>query len=147
MIGRVVSTLLLRSSYPRETRERYDGFFKTSVVPLLGPSPEQCTSPVSFMCDDGTPVEIGWVFKPTGETSVQYAIEALSPTDGSPAAPQQNLDILQDLAVAGNCQGFDLSWSRKCTRSLTSQSNLLPQNLKRVSQFFIGEHPPSILKL
>ena len=97
------------------------------------------------MCDDGTPVEIGWVFKPTGETSVQYALEALSSTDGSPIGPQQNLNILQNLAIAGDCNGFDLSWTRKCAQSLTCSSKLLPQKLKRVSQFFIGQYPPSVL--
>ena len=137
-----MSTLLIRSSYPEETRERFDSFFKSSVAPLLGPSPEESTSPVSFMCDDGTPVEIGWVFKPTGETSVQYAIEALSPTDGTPIGPQQNLNILQDLSIDGDCDGFDLSWTRKCTQSFTCPSKLLPQNLKRVSQFFIGQYSP-----
>ena len=91
------------------------------------------------MCDDHTPVEIGWVFKPTGETTVQYAIDALSPTDGAPISPQHNLVILQNLAIAGQCEGFDISWSRKCTQSLLCPPRLLPQDLERVSQFFIGE--------
>ena len=148
VVGRVVSTLLVRSPCLEETRERFNGFFRTSVAPLLGPSPEESTLPVSSMCDDGTPVEIGWVFKPTGETSVQYAIEALSPSDGSPICPQQNLNILQDLAMAGDCNGFDLSWTRKCTQSLACPSKLLPQKLNRVSQFFIGQYPtPSVLRL
>ena len=135
-----MSTLLLRSS--EKTRERFHSFFRTSVAPLLGPSPDKSTWPVSSMCDDGTPVEIGWVFKPTGEMSVQFAIEVLSPIDGSPIAPQQNLIILQVLAIAGECHDFDLSWSRRCTQSLTYLSKLLPQNLKQVSQFFIGQYPP-----
>ena len=94
------------------------------------------------MCDDHTPVEIGWVFKSTGETSVQYAIEALSPTDGSPTSPLQNLVILQNLAIAGQCQGFDISWTRKCTQSLLCSSRLVPHALQRDSQFFIGKHNP-----
>ena len=113
------------------------------VVHLLGPTPDEYNSsqPVSFMCDDKTPVEIGWVFKSTGETSVQYAIEALSPSDGSPVSPQQNLVILQKLAIAGNCQGFDLSWTRKCTQSLLHPSRLLSHDLQRISQFFISKQP------
>jgi len=91
------------------------------------------------MCDDHTPVEIGWVFKPAGEMTVQYAIEALSPTDGSSISPRQNLDILRNLAIAGQCQGFDISWSRKCTQSLVCPSNLVPDVLQRTSQFFISE--------
>ena len=43
------------------------------------------------MRDDGTPAEAGWVFKPTGEMSIQYATNALSPNDGSPTAPQHPL--------------------------------------------------------
>ena len=117
-----MSTLLLQSSYSEKTRERFRSFFRTSVAPLLGPSPDKSTWPVSSMCDDGTPVKIGWVFKPTGEMSVQFAIEALSPIDGSPITPQQNLIILQDLAIAGECHDFDLSWSRRCTQSLASHS-------------------------
>ena len=64
------------------------------------------------------------------------------PSDGSPIGPQQNLKILQHLAIAGDCHRFNLSWTRKCTQSLTLQSKFLPQNLKRVSQFFIGRYPP-----
>ncbi|KAF9654209.1 aromatic prenyltransferase [Thelephora ganbajun] len=140
VIGRVLSTLLSRSSYSEETRIRYDNFFKAFVAPLLGPSPEEYTSssPISFMCDDHTPVEIGWVFKSTGEMSVQYAIEALSPIDGSPISTHQNLIILQNLAAAGQCQGFNVSWSRKCTQSLLYPSRSLPHDLQRDSQFFIG---------
>ena len=142
MIGRVLSTLLIRSSYSEETRIRYNDFFKIHVAPLLGPFPEEnpSTSAVSFMCDDHTPVEIGWVFKPTGETSVQYAIEALSSIDGSPVSPLQNLAILQNLAFVGQCQGFDISWSRRCVQSLLCSSRFVPQGLQRDSQFFIGEN-------
>jgi len=92
------------------------------------------------MCDDHTPVEIGWVFKPTGETSVQYAIEALS-IDGSPISPHQNLSILQNLSLAGQCQGFDISWSRHCVQSLLCSSRFVPRELQRDSQFFIGKQP------
>lgn len=141
VIGRILSTLLSRSSYPEETRTRYDDFFKSSVAPLLGPSPDEYpsgVSPVSFMCDDHTPVEIGWVYKPSGEVSVQYAIEALSPSDGTPISPQQNLTILQYLSTAGQCQDFDITWTRKCTQSLLYPSKFLPSDLQRVSQFFIG---------
>lgn len=141
VIGRVVSTLLVRSSYSEDTRARYDDFFRSSVAPLLGPTPEEYTSssPVSFMCDDNTPVEIGWVFKSTGEMSVQYAIEALSAADGSPICALQNLNILQGLAITGQCEGFDLAWTRKCTQSLLYPTRLLPRDLQRVSQFFIGK--------
>jgi len=62
VIGCALQTLLIRSAYSEEARTRCDGFFETFVVPLLGPP----------------------VFKPAGEMSAQYAIEALSPTDGSP---------------------------------------------------------------
>ena len=144
MIGRVVSTLLIRSSYSEEMRVRYDGFFKASVAPLLGPSPDEytpSTPPASFMCDDHTPVEIGWVFRSTGEMSVQYAIDVLSSINGSPIPAHQNLIILQNLAIAGQCQGFDISWSRKCTQSLLCPSRSLPQDLQRTSQFFIGKQP------
>lgn len=142
--------LLTRSSYSEETRVSYDDFFKTHVVPLLGPSPDEYDSPlgpVSFMCDDHTPVEIGWVFKSTGEMSVQYAIEALSPTNGSPISPQHNLTILQNFAIAGQCHGFDISWSRKCTQSLLYPTNSLPRDLQKVSQFFIGKRPRFVLSL
>jgi hypothetical protein len=91
------------------------------------------------MCDDHTPVEVGWVFKPTGETAVQYAIDTLSAVDGSPIPTPQNLSILQNLAIAGQCHGFDMSWSRKCTQMLLYPSRLLSQDLQMVSQFFIGQ--------
>lgn len=94
------------------------------------------------MCDDHTPLEFGWVFKPTGETSVQYAIEALSPTDGTPCSPTENLEILSSLATNGQCERFDLSWSNKCTQSLLYPSHLLSRKHQRESQFFIGENPP-----
>ena len=140
VIGRVLSTLLARSSYSEETKAGYDEFFKTCVAPLLGPTPGEFTSspPVSFMCDDHTPVEIAWVFKSTGETSVQYAIETLSASDGSPISTPQNLNLLRNLSIAGQCPGFDISWSRKCTQSLLHPTRFLPQDLQRVSQFFIG---------
>lgn len=137
-----MSTLLARSSYSEETRVRYDDFFKVSVAPLLGPAPHEyssTTKPFSFMCDDHTPVEIGWVFKSTGDMSVQYAIEALTAADGSPISPYQNLTILQNLAAAGRCLDFDLSWSQECTQSLLCPSQQLPHHLQRASQFFIGE--------
>ena len=143
VIGRVLSTLLARSSYSEETKAGYDEFFKSAVVPLLGPTPDEyesaASTPVSFMCDDNTPAEIAWVFKSTGEQSVQYAIETLSPSDGSPIPTPQNLSLLQRLAVAGQCQGFDISWSRRCTQSLLYPTRSLPQDLQRMSQFFIGK--------
>ena len=146
--GRVLSMLLIRSSYLEDTRTSHDDFFKSFIVPLLGPTPDEYGSsqPVSFMCDDKTPVEIGWVFKSTGETSVQYAIEALSPSDGSPISPRQNLDILQHLSEVSDCQGFDLSWTHKCTQSLLYPSHLLSHDLQRVSQFFIGKRPHLVRK-
>ena len=139
VIGRVLSTLLARSSYSEETRARYDEHFKSVIVPLLGPTPDEYTTskPASFMCDDHTPAEIAWVFKSTGETSVQYAIETLSAADGSPISPLQNLNILQGLATTGQCRGFDLSWTRKCTQTLLYPSRL-PIHVQRDSQFFIG---------
>jgi len=145
VVGRVLSVLLIRSAYPEETRARYDDFFKTFVAPLLGPSPGEFTSssPTSSMCDDHTPVEIGWVFRSTGGASVHYAIETLSPTDGSPISPRQNLDILRSFAIAGRCQGFDISWSRKCTQSLLCPPQSAPHDLQRVSQFFVGKQPRS----
>jgi DMATS type aromatic prenyltransferase len=146
VIGRALSTLLSRSSYSEGRRAEYDDFFRSSVAPLLGPTPDEySSSPVSLMCDDHTPVEIGWVFKSTGETSVQYALDALSPTDGTPFSPEQNLLILQSLAIAGQCQGFDMTWTRKCTKSLLWPSKSLPQDLQRVSQFFIGSYPRSVV--
>ena len=142
VIGRVLSNLLARSSYSDEAKARYDEHFKSFIAPLLGPTPDEYTTskPVSFMCDDHTPAEIAWVFKSTGETSVQYAIETLSASDGSPISPIQNLSILRDLAFAGQCRGFELSWTRKCTQTLLYLA-CLPQHLQRVSQFFIGEQP------
>lgn len=144
VIGRVLSMLLARSSYSEVTRAQYDEFFRSNVAHLLGPAPNEYPSsspPSSFMCDDNTPVEIGWVFKSTGEMTVQYAIEALSDSDGSPISAIQNLGILQRLSAAGRCQGFNLSWTRKCIQSLLYPSNVLPRDLQRVSQFFIGRHP------
>jgi len=136
-----LSTLLIRSSYSEETRVRYDDFFKIHIAPLLGPLPEEnpSTSTISSICDDHTPVEIGWVFEPTGETLVQYTIEAFS-IDGSPIPPHQNLVILQNLAIAGQCQGFDISWSRRCVQSLLCSPRLVPHELQRDSQFFIGKN-------
>ena len=141
--------LLVKSSYSEVTRASYDEFFRSCIAPLLGPTPEEYTSPspISFMCDDNTPVEIGWVFKPTGEMSIQYAIEPLSTSNGSLIPTPQHLAILQRLSNAGQCQSFDLSWSRKCTHLLLYPSNSLPCNLQRTSQFFIGKQPCSIRKL
>jgi len=143
VIGRVLHTLLARSSYSEGTKAGYDEFFRTVIAPHLGPTPAEFKSssskPVSFMCDDHTPAEIAWVFKSTGETSVQYAIETLSTSDGSPIPTPQNLNVLRDLAVAGQCRGFDISWSRKCTQSLLHPTRHLPQDLQRMSQFFIGK--------
>jgi len=141
VIGRVLSTLLARSSYSEVTKAGYDEFFKSAVVPLLGPTPDEFTSskPVSFMCDDHTPAEIAWVFKSTGERSVQYAIETLTASDGSPIPTPQNLSVLRQLAEAGHCRGFDISWSRKCTQMLLHPTRFLPQDLQRMSQFFIGK--------
>jgi hypothetical protein len=136
--------MLALSSYSEEARVRYDDFFKSFIAPLLGPSPDEYTSPpASFMCDDHTPLEIGWVFKSTGEMTIQYAIETLSATNGSPISPHQNLVILQRLANAGKCDDFNLSWSRKCTHALLYPLHLLPPHLQRISQFFIGESPGS----
>ena len=91
------------------------------------------------MCDDHTPVEIGWAFESAGGMTVQYAIETLSATDGTPTSARSNFVILQNLAIAGQCQDFDISWSRRCTQSLLCPSHLLPRDRQRVSQFFIGK--------
>ena len=75
----------------------------------------------------------------TGETFAQYAIESLSASDSLPISTPKNLTLLQSLAIAGQCQGFDISWSRKCTQTLLYPSRLLPrEDLHKVSQFFIG---------
>ena len=135
MIGRVVSTMLLQSSYPEETRERFDGFFKTSVAPLLGPSPEESTLPVS-MCDNGTPVEIGWVFKPTDETSVQYAIEALSPTDGSNKASTSFKISLSPMSVRTSiCLGL---------ANAPSRSPAYQNSCRKISNRFLSSSSVSI---
>ena len=147
VIGRVLSEMLARSSHSESTRGHYDAFFRDFVAPLLGPAPGEDPSSfsTSFMCDDHTPVEIGWVFKPTGETCVQYAIETLSAVDGSPISTPQNLNILQNLAIASQCQGFDMTWSRKCAQSLLYPTHLIPsQDSQRVSQFFIGQCPSRV---
>ena len=91
------------------------------------------------MCDDHTPIEIGWVFKPTGK-SVQYAIDALTPIDGTPYSPEQNLDLLSLLAANGQCRDFNMDWTLKCTQSLLTPASMLSPDLKRVSQFFIGNY-------
>lgn len=141
VIGRVLSTLLDRSLYTDELRDHYDGFFYNEVIPLLGPTADEFSKsdPVSFMCDDNTPVELGWVFKADGDMTVQYAIEPMSPLDGRPISTLHSLNVLEHLAATGRVENFDSSWSRICHETLSHPSNRLPRKLQDISQFFIGK--------
>lgn len=140
IIGRVLSSLLHRSSYPDDLRIQYDRFFLQCVIPLLGPPAEELAGPrrISFMCDDHTPVELGWVFKAEGDMAVQYAIEPLT-SDGHPVPSPHNLSILEHLAIIGHVDQFDSSWSRICHDTLTYPSHLLSKDMQDMSQFFIGK--------
>ena len=140
MIRRVVPTFLTRSSYSKETKSRHGSSFKTSAAPSLGPFPDEhppSTPSASYACDGDTPVEIRWVFKPTGETSIQHAIEAPSSIDGSPIPSQQSLITLEDAAIAGQCQGSDLSGTHDRTQLLRCPPRSVPDDLERVSQPFV----------
>jgi hypothetical protein len=89
------------------------------------------------MCDDHTPVEMAWVFKPGGET-VQYAFDPVSPADGRPLSTAHSLNMLEHLAICGQVDGFDSSWSRTCLETLTQSTRSLSKDLQNFSQFFIG---------
>lgn len=131
VIGRTLSAFLTRSSHP---------FFKTSVAPSLGSFSDEhfsLTPPVSCVCNDNTPTETDRVSKSTGETSAQHASGALSSIDGSPIPPQLDLFTLENLAVAGQHQGSDLSWTHNHTQLLRYPSRLVPDELELGSQSFV----------
>lgn len=141
VIGRVLQGLLDRSIYPEDLRERYDAFFYHCVIPLLGPTAQELkgSEVASFMCDDHTPVELGWVFKADGDMTVQYAIEPMSATDGRPVSSMHSINVLEHLAVHGHVDDFESSWSQICHETLSFPSNRLSRKLQNVSQFFIGK--------
>lgn len=93
---RVFPTLLTQASGLEDTRASYDESFRSFVAPLPDPTPDKNTSSShpSLICDDNTPVEIGWVLESISETSVQYTIETLSIPDGSLIPTPQNFSTL-----------------------------------------------------
>ena len=149
MIHHVVPAFLIRSSYPQETKSRYDSSFETSVAPSLAPSPDEHPPPTpsaSYACDGDTPVEIACVSKPTGETSVQYPIETSSSIGDSPIHPQQRLITLEDPTTGGQCQGSDFSWTFDHTQSLRCPlAGSVPDEFERFSQRSARTYPHFVL--
>ena len=93
VFGHIFPTLLTQSS---DTRASYDESFRSFIAPLLDPTPNKNTSSshISLICDDNTPVEIGWVFESISEMFGQYAIETLPASDGSPIPTPQSFSTL-----------------------------------------------------
>ncbi|KAJ6461402.1 tryptophan dimethylallyltransferase-domain-containing protein [Mycena sanguinolenta] len=73
------------------------------------------------MGDDSTPIEFSWAVNPDGTQGVRFTMEPVSPLDGTPTPHSTWVSSLQSLGhYAGN--GFDLTWSEICYRTLVCQS-------------------------
>ena len=154
VIGRVLSTSRPRSSYSEDLMASDDELFESFIAPFLNPTPYEDISllHVSFLCDDNTPVEISWMFKSTGEIPVQYGIETLFASSGSPIPTPQNLVILRNPFTTSQCPGFHLSWSHECTRSHLHSSCSppcapQPQSRSSLPTFQCQTCPPSLSTL
>ncbi|KAF9481598.1 aromatic prenyltransferase [Pholiota conissans] len=106
------------------------------MIPILGPSPGELRSlglkPLSYMGDDHSPIEFGWVIKGDGKSSIQFSIEPLSHFDGYPSPPQDTVKILKSLGTASCVTSFDSTWADIC------HDNLKAELFCQENYFFLG---------
>lgn len=107
-----------------ELQQNYVSFYADHIIPLLGPSPQKFSrfrnlySPSSHIGDDHSPMEVNWVIEGDGSSSMQFAMELLSPIDGSPASLSDCTRFVNSLANLPYVYQFDNTWSEVCRRTL-----------------------------
>jgi DMATS type aromatic prenyltransferase len=136
--GSILSTLLQLSSYPTHLRNDFLSVYSPFIVPLLGPSPRELRSmsvkPRSYMGDDHSPIEFGWVVKNDGKSSIQFSIEPLSHFDGAPTPPKVCTKILNALGNVSCVKSFDTTWADICQETLGVDPSC------QENSFFLGEN-------
>jgi hypothetical protein len=90
--------------------------------------------PRSYMGDDHSPIEFGWVIKSNGKSSIQFSIEPLSHTDGAPAPPKACSKILSALGKVSCVKSFDTAWANICQETLGVDPSC------QENTFFLGEN-------
>lgn len=136
--------LMERSSLPDKLRREYIMFYIAYMIPLLGPSPSEFqnnSTPCSFLSDDHTTVELIWAIEQDGPPSVRFALEPVSPLDGSPSPARSCISALQSLARFRRIKHFDLKWAYTCFETLTyEQITNSAKDSRHSSQFFLGTY-------
>ncbi|KAF8174910.1 tryptophan dimethylallyltransferase-domain-containing protein [Pholiota molesta] len=136
--GSILSNLLQLSSYPTHLRNDFLSVYSTFIVPLLGPGPRELRSmgvkPRSYMGDDHSPIEFGWVVKNDGKSSIQFSIEPLSHFDGAPTPPKVCTKILNALGNVTCVKSFDTTWPDICQETLGVDPSC------QENSFFLGEN-------
>lgn len=88
-LGKTISCLMRSHSYSLDQVKRFQNFFNAHVAQALGEAHsyrigEHGSKWTSFMCDDGSPVEIGLAWKAKDQTphaQVRFAIEPVDDTE------------------------------------------------------------------
>ncbi|KAH6710910.1 tryptophan dimethylallyltransferase-domain-containing protein [Leptodontidium sp. MPI-SDFR-AT-0119] len=79
--GLVLADMMSQAGYPRETQNKYLGFYFHCIIPALGPRPDPDNKYLiwpSFMTDDRSPIELSWAWEDnTGSPEVRFSIEPI----------------------------------------------------------------------
>jgi len=137
-------SMLTCANYSHATQQRIRKLLFTHIVPNLGPDPGQYSTPaISFMCDDGTPIEYSWVVTRDGRTIVRFAIEpSIVAPGGGGTANQAPQVLIQAMVQDGTVANLDWSWYKVCMGTLALQqshpawNNVVADMHK--TQYFIG---------
>ncbi|EIN06467.1 aromatic prenyltransferase [Punctularia strigosozonata HHB-11173 SS5] len=124
-VVRVLRRMLELSNYPPEMRDHYIRVYDGSIIPHLGPIPDEFGTvykPCSIMVDDNGPAELGWAVDSLEKMIVRFYAEPLvSTVNGSPASRDTWMPILDNFVHAGGQPDPDLGWVQICIDALTCE--------------------------
>lgn len=134
--------------YTPAARLVVENWLARHVLPHLGPPPRGYSAeapPLSFMCDDGSPIEFSWAVDRIGKSTVRFAVEPLVGLSRG-AIPAGNPRALLDAMRAdGTVADIDMHWFDVCADALTLDRDstawraLMSHGaLSHLSQYFIG---------
>ncbi|KAJ7580937.1 aromatic prenyltransferase [Mycena floridula] len=102
----------------------------------MGPAPSEFidSKPVSYVCDDYSPIEYAAVYGSAGILSLRLTLEFLSPENGFPYSRDQFLVSMRGLGE--KMAAFDMTWTDICLEALTTSEQ--PTGTTHYSQYIIG---------
>jgi hypothetical protein len=146
-VVRILRRMLELASYPSEMRDHYVRVYDQSVIPHLGPTPDEFGTvykPCSIMLDDHGPSELGWAVDSSEKMTVRFYAEPLCAVDGSPASRDEWMPILDKFIRTGGQTDPHLGWTQACIETLTCEPSTRAAEAvgSGTSQFILGRPFP-----